>query len=116
MSLQYIDVVTITPVTITAPNAEKTEGTPFDTIAYCELEDVMSRGANGTPISPRRMTMLPATVSVKKGDFIAYKKLSGDTVTGDDAIRREVVVVFKPRGIAISHLEVFARAGSIGGA
>ena len=75
----------------------------------------MSRGASGTPSSPRRLTMLPATVSIKKGDFIAYKKLSGDTVTGEDAIRREVVLVFKPRGIAISHLEVYARGGSAGG-
>lgn len=111
MSLFFLDEVTITPITIGSTNGEKVEGVDFDSDAYFELENKIRRAQDGTPLKPQQFFMLPGDTVISKGDMIKAKKMYGVTVTGDDAIRREVVSVFKPRGVGISHMEVVTESG-----
>ena len=98
-------------MTTGSTHGTKTEGVSFDSGAYVELENKVRRAQDGTPLTPQQFFMLPGDTSISKGDMIVVKKMGGVIITGDDAIRREVVSVFKPRGIGISHLEVFTESG-----
>ena len=111
MSLFYLDKVTITPITIGATHGDKTEGVSFDSAGYFELENKIRRAQDGTPLGPTQFFILPAGTSIRKSDMIAAKTMNGIILTGDDAIRREVVQVFKARGIGISHIEVITESG-----
>ncbi len=111
MSLLFLDLVQITPITKSAPHGATVEGSAFISKAYVELEDKIRRAQDGTPLKPQQLFLLPVGTSINKDDMIVVQKMGGVTVTGDDAIRREVVKVFKPRGIGISHLEVTTESG-----
>ncbi len=58
--------------------------------------------------------MLPKGTVINKGDFITLTKRSGKLVSGNDAVRREVLEILSARGIAISHLELKCQGNRIG--
>ena len=106
MSVFFLDRVTRTAITTDSTYGNKTEVETKNIKAYVELEDKIERGIDGTPIRPYRFVMLPKGTVLNKGDFITLTKRSGKAVSGNDAVRREVLEILSARGISISHLEI----------
>lgn len=103
MSLRFPDKVIITPVTYDPVTRSRTEGVPRTVRAQVEIEDKITFGSDGKPVSPMSFYMLPAVDAVQKGDMIQATEIHGVAYSGK---KQEVIKVHLAGGLRPSHLEV----------
>ena len=101
MSAQFPHEVRITPVTVDNFRSQVL-GTPFASRAYIEKEDKLTFDANGQPVEPRSLIMLPAKTSVSRGDKLQITNLGGTSYPYSYIVRSS----FPVGGAKISHIEV----------
>lgn len=105
MSLEYPDIVEITPVTIVGEFKEETEGTPFQLEASVEDDTKIRFSSDGEPIVPAVIILFPKKSNVHKYYFMKIIKLHGETPTEDDSYRRRIKYASRVGGSMDSHIE-----------
>ena len=106
MSLTYPDKVQVTNITRDATHGTQTEGVPFTSKAYVEEESQVRYNAEGAPVEPYLLVILPKGTTIAMGDKVQITELHGKAPTTDEARERFVRRAPRVGGGSVSHVEV----------
>ena len=105
MSLLYPDRIKIIQITMDVELKVAVEAEPIFTKAYVEVENRLLYSRDGTMIRPHTRIFIPnrkvlnkgvrKKMDLCKGDMVILVKVSGETPSTDDQIRKPILMVTK---------------------